>query len=377
MKINPYAALKSTTIDKRTGEPFNPYNFGKSARSGKMKFSASEHVFNGDNELNASNKVEALSKIKAILDGTQDGTFNVRTASSDIYTDSVSPEESESILREAFASGPMSEGFHQVGQALLNPIKEVIDYEGVFRKLLAPRTVKAGEVVRYDKDIFVTGYVIAEDGQTPQSTVGGKYIYPSEFEVSAYPSIELKDIYRAQYDVLQRMQDKARQSIEYQEDKAGATMMLAGGTVSNTISYYATLNLGAFESMRYQIERHRLACHAFVIHRQEISDIVNTVSTQVDPVTRRELIMAGYIGSILNAAILTTAGVNTYEILQPGEAFAVTSPEYLGGMPIRVELISEPTNEYYEGRPRRGWYWWELISQVLVNTDGVSIGQKT
>ena len=104
--------------------------------------------------------------------------------------------------------------------------------------------------------------------------------------------------------------------------------------------------------------------------------MVNTVSAQVDPVTQRELIMAGFIGTILNAQIITTAGTQTFEILQPGQVKAVTAPEYLGGMPIRVELFSEPVNEFMLGKPRQGWFWYELISQVLVNAAGVSVGQR-
>ena len=88
------------------------------------------------------------------------------------------------------------------------------------------------------------------------------------------------------------------------------------------------------------------------------------------------MIRAGYIGTILTAMIITTAGTQTYEILQPGQVRAVTAPEYLGGMPIRVELFSEPVNEYMMGKPRQGWFWYELISQVLVNPAGVAVGQK-
>jgi len=252
----------------------------------------------------------------------------------------------------------------------------VIDYEGLARKVFAPRTVKAGEVVRYDKDVYVQGWVIAEDGQTPQSVVEGKYVYPPEFEVTSYPSLEIKDKYRAQYDILARIQDRARMSIEYQEDLALMNLLQAGANQVNTTTLFATLNLAALESIRYQIERHRLICDKFIIHRQEVSDLVNTVSAQVDPVTQRELIMAGFIGTILNAQIITTAGTQTFEILQPGQVKAVTAPEYLGGMPIRVELFSEPVNEFMLGKPRQGWFWYELISQVLVNAAGVSVGQR-
>jgi hypothetical protein len=375
MKFNPYTKKASggQVVDRKTGADFNPLNIGRT-RTGAMDRSASEKMFNAKNELNASSKSEALDKIKHLLDGMADGTYDVtRTAS--YAGEGVAPQESDAILREAF-SDPSSEGFRQVGQGLLNPIKEVIDYEGLARKVFAPRTVKAGEVVRYDKDVYVQGWVIAEDGQTPQSVVEGKYVYPPEFEVTSYPSLEIKDKYRAQYDILARIQDRARMSIEYQEDLALMNLLQAGANQVNTTTLFATLNLAALESIRYQIERHRLICDKFIIHRQEVSDLVNTVSAQVDPVTQRELIMAGFIGTILNAQIITTAGTQTFEILQPGQVKAVTAPEYLGGMPIRVELFSEPVNEFMLGKPRQGWFWYELISQVLVNAAGVSVGQR-
>lgn len=377
MLNNPYLKTSGVkAVDRRTGDIFNPMSVGTIGRSGKRSESATEKMFNARGELNASNKGEALDKIQAILDGMANGTYdagNVRVAS---QAGDYTVDESEAILREAF-SDPSSEGFRQVGQGLLNPIKEVIDYEGLARKILAPRTVKAGEVVRYDKDVYVQGWVIAEDGQTPQSVVEGKYIYPPEFEVTAYPSIEIKDKYRAQYDILARVQDRARMAIEYQEDLALVALLTAGANQVNTTTLFATLNLAALEAIRYQIERHRLICDKFIIHRQEVSDLINNLVNNVDPVTTRELVMAGYIGSILNALIITTAGTNTYEILQPGEVLATTVPEYLGGMPVRVELFSEPVNEFMSGLPRQGWFWYELISQVLANPAGVSYGQKT
>lgn len=367
--MNPY--LKGKVLDRKTGDEFNPHAFGPKDRSGNRKVSASERLFNSKGELNASDTGEALHMIQGVLDGLHDGSYQVeRQASFDIDAD-----EAGSIVKEAF-SDPNGEGFHQVGQALLNPIKEVIDYEGLARKLWAPRTVKAGEIVRYDKDVFVTAHQIAEDGETPQSVVESTYVYPPEFEITAFPSLEIKDKYRAQFDILSRVQDRARQDIEHKEDLAAVNLLQSGGNAVNTTSFFATLNLAAFEAMRYQVERHRLICDKFVIHRQEVSDLVNQVRTEVDPVTQRELIMAGYIGRILNADIITTAGTNTYEILDPGEVIATTAPEYLGGMPIRVELFSEPVNEFVLGKPRQGWFWYELISMVLINAAGVALGSK-
>lgn len=372
MKINPYAKTAGVrTMDKRTGEEFNPKNFGSVNRSGGRSVSASENLFNSKNELNASTTAEALNKIKDILNMTASGEFDVEKQPIHVEAG----QDTEAIISQAF-SDPSSEGFRRAGQALVNPIKEVIDYESITAKLWTPRSVKAGEVIRYDKDVHVVGYVIADDGQTPQSQVEGKYVYPPEFEVTAYPSIELKDQYRAQYDILARAQDKARQAMEFQLDNAGMNLLQAGGNVVNNTTFFATLNVAAFEAMRYQIERHRLTCNAFVVNRQEISDVVN-INTAVDPVTQRELIMAGYIGYILNAAIITTAGTNTYAVLNPGEVVAVTAPEYLGGWATRVEMTSEPVSEMHEGKPRRGWYWYMLTSLALINPAGVALGSKT
>lgn len=370
MPRNPYLkklAAKAKVVDRKTGEEFNPLNFGSIQRSGKRALSASK-LFDKDGQLNASNKTEAFDKISALINGTADGTYDVMRQAS------YEGPDAEPILREAF-SDPTSEGFRLVGQGLLNPIKEVIDYEGLARKIWAPRTVKAGEVVRYDKDPFVTGWVIAEDGQTPQSVVEGRYVYPPEFEVTTYPSLEIKDKFRAQFDILARAQDRARQAIEYQEDLAAINILQAGGARVNPVTAFAALNLAALEGMRYQIERHRLVCDKFIIHRHEVSDIVNILGPAADPVTQRETLMAGYLGSVLNAMIVTTAGTNTYEILPIGRVVAVTAPEYLGGMPIRVELFSEPVNEFMEGRPRQGWFFYELLGMTLINPAGVAIGR--
>lgn len=367
MKFNPYGGKK--LVDRKTGETFNPADFGPVGMNKDMKRGAGK-LFDESGNLNAWSNQEALRKIAGIIDMSHKGQFDVVEEQTFERT-----AEADAMIRQAF-SDPSGESFARVGQALLNPIKEVIDYEGLARKVLIPRTVKAGEVVRYDKDIFVTAWQIGEDAETAESVVEGSYFYPSEFEVTAYPSIEFKDKHRAQYDILARIQDRSRQGIEHTEDLALVNLLQAAGNAVNNTVFFATLNLAAFESMRYEIERHRLVADKLIIHRQELSDIVNTLSTQVDPVTQRELIMAGYIGSLLNMKIVTTAGTNSFEILEPGEVIAVVDGEYLGGMPVRAELTSEPFTQAVLGKPRQGWFWYELLSMFIGNPAGIALGSK-
>ena len=373
------AAEKVQIRTPKGDEPFNMPSFGGYNKSGSAKVSATEKMFDDQGTLNAGSKVDALQKIAHIINTVADsgekpqigltaGSYGAGSVQSNM---GMSDHELIAALQD-----PTGEGFAIVGQELLNPIKEVIDYEGWIRKILAVRPVKQGEVVRYDKDVFVVAWVIGADGQTPESRVGGRFVYPPEFEITALPTIEIRHIYQAQYDILARTQDRSRQSIEFQEDRAGKELLDRAAQTTNTPVAFATLNLAALEAIRYQVERHRLVLDKFLINRQEVSDLVTVLSQEVDPVTQRELIMAGYIGSILNAMIITSAGTNTFEVVEPGEVYGVTTPEYLGGMPIRVELFSEPVTQFLEGKATRGWFWYELISQVVINPKGVSKGVK-
>jgi hypothetical protein len=116
----------------------------------------------------------------------------------------------------------------------------------------------------------------------------------------------------------------------------------------------------------------------FLINRQELSDIVKTMSSAVDPVTERELLLAGYIGSFLNAMIMTSSGTlaDAQEVVPAGTFYAVAGPEFLGEMAIRVELFSEPFNMFSQMRFVKGFAFGEVIGFVLSNAKAVAKGIK-
>jgi len=357
----------------------NPYKkdfnmpAGKTLKTGTVDLSK-DKVFDKKGELNAYDDKDALRQIEHIMankSAFQQDMSKKIAADSNVF----SQQEVGQAIQEAF-NDPTGEGHAIVGQQLLNPIKEIIDYEGWIRKVLKVRTVGEGEIVRYDKDVHVVGWVVGEDAETPESRVGGRYIYPPEFEVTARPTVLLKDIFQKQYDVLARAQDKARQAIEFSEDNAGINLLRKAASTTNPTTYFANLNLNSLEDLKYQVEKHRLVVDKFLINRREMGDIIKHMSSQVDPVTQREMILAGYVATVLNASIITSAGTGVYEVVNPGEVFACTAPDYLGGMPIRQDLMSEPFSQSVNGKPARGWMYYELISQVIVNPKAVARGEK-
>ena len=100
------------------------------------------------------------------------------------------------------------------------------------------------------------------------------------------------------------------------------------------------------------------------------------MSTAVDPVTERELILAGYIGNILNAQIITAAGTGVEEVVPAGTFYAATGSEYLGEMGVRVELFSEPFNMFSHRRLVKGWAFGEIIGFGIPNARAVARGTK-
>jgi hypothetical protein len=352
---------------------YNPRAFGGWDSLGQAVPSAHNRLFNKAGELNASSKEDALVQIAHLLQNVSGSPVSKQAFSKQAGQSDMDPNERREVLAAAMKD---PEGFTILGQELLLPIKDLVDYEGWARKVYRVRPLAQGELFRIAKDVRSTAWIVGQDGQALESRLFGKYVQPSEFKISAYPTVDIEDIYQMNYDVLDRAQDTARQEIELEEDKRAQALLDVAARTVNTVTTFATLGVGAFEDVRFQVERNRLVVSKFLINRQELSDIIKTMSTQVDPVTERELILAGYIGSFLNAQIVTAAGTGVQEVVPAGTFYAVTDPEYMGEMGVRVELFSEPFNMFALRRSVKGWAFTEIIGFAVVNPRAVAVGQK-
>jgi len=355
---------------------YNPGRFAGNSSTVRAALSDPKNrMFDKSGQINADSNRDALTQIAHLLqNATKSAGFqDFRKSAS--HEDQMTKQARMEILAAAMKD-PTGEGFAIVGQELLLPIKDIIDYEGWARKIYRTRPLAQGELFRIAKDVRATAWVVGQDGQSIESRLYGKYIQPSEFKITSFPTVDIEDIYQMNYDVLDRAQDTARQEIELEEDKRGLALLDRAATTINTTTMFGSLGIAAFEDIRFQVERHRLIVEKFLIARQELSDIVKNMSTAVDPVTERELILAGYIGNILNSQIITTAGTGIEEVVPAGSVYAVTGSEYLGEMGIRVELFSEPFNMYSERRLVKGWAFGEILGFGIPNARAVSKGSK-
>lgn len=351
---------------------FNPQGFDYNKTKAALgKLGKNRRMFDKKGHINAIDNRDALTQIHHLLNEVTKKNAGIS------YHPADEPKMSKEARRDVLAAAMKDdEGFRVVGQELAEPIKAILDYEGFGRKIFRVRNLAQAEIFRIPKDIRSVAYIIMGDGQTPETRLNTKYIFPPEYKITSFPTVDISDIYRLNFDILDRAQDTSRQEIELQEDKAAINLVDIASQAVNTVTTFATLGLAAFEAVRYQVERHRLIVENFLISRAEVSDIVVTMSTAVDPVTERELILAGYIGNILNAQILTAAGQGVEEVIPAGTFYATTGPDYLGEMGIRITLQSEPFNKFGFGETVKGWAHYEEVGYGIPNSRACAKGEK-
>lgn len=373
-KTNLTASSDETMYDPKGA--FNPMGFGGHSDIKAALGSTKNRMFDDNGQINANDKKDALQQVAYLLQNV-----TKKAGAGAFYRESsLAPEDRRKVLAAAMKD-PTGEGFAIVGQELLLPIKDIIDYEGWARKIFRVRPLAQGELFRVAKDVRSTAWTVGQDGQGIESRLYGKYVMPSEFKIVSFPTVDIEDIYQMNFDVLDRAQDTARQEIELEEDKRALSLLDRASTTVNATTIISTLGVAALEDIRYQVERHRLVVEKFLINRRELTDLLKTSvglngSQHVDPVTERELILAGYVGNVLNAQIITAAGTGVEEVVPAGSVYAVTGSEYLGEMGIRVELFSEPYNKYANRELVKGWAFAEIVGFVIPNSRAVAKGMK-
>lgn len=356
---------------------FNPKRFSGYNQSDirQALASKSDRMYDANGEMNAYDRKDALTQAAYLLNHvTRQSPISRMTR----QASAAEKDERRKVLAQAL-NDPTGEGFALVGQELALPIKAIIDYEGFIRKILRVRTLAQGELFRIAKDVRATAYVVGQDGQSIESRAYGTYILPDEAKITSFPEVDLMELYQMNYDVLDRMQDTARQEIELEEDKRGIRLLDRMSQAINSVSTFSTMSLSVLENLRYQVERHRLIVDKFLINRQELSDIQINMSGHVDPVTQREWNLAGYVGRWLGAHFLTAAGTTgtVEEVIPAGTLYAVTSPEYIGEMGIRVELFSEPYNLLPMKQTVKGFGFIEVVGFGGPNSRAVAKAVKS
>jgi hypothetical protein len=327
-------------------------------------------MFNKAGELNASSVKDALQLISKFSSLMQD---NLPSNFSFSGQPDVSEEKRDELISRALLT---NDGKTALAQAMANPIRRNLDYQGIIRRAFVVDPLPQGALPVYDRDIDVTAIVVSSNGAAVESRVFGDRITVPEFEIVSNPTVRIAEVRRRRFNVIDRAVQKARQEVMAQEDSAGFAAINAGAGVTNTPQDVTDTGMLRRDLVRVkaQVEKWDLVVSKFFMNINEYNDILNwaagggTGLGDIDPVTQREILQTGIKAKIWGADILVS------KIVPAGTIYACADPEFVGVMPIRQDIEVMPADE-----PRQlklGWVVSENIGLAVVNTRGVARGSK-
>lgn len=329
-------------------------------------------MFNNRGELNASSVKDAIAQLTryaALMEESQ-------PSNSYLHQSNLNDNERDELISRAMLT---HDGKMALAQAMANPIRRNLDYQGIARRALVVDPLPQGALPVYDRDIDVAAVVISSNGSGQESRVFGDRITVPELEIYSNPTVRISEVKRRRFNVIDRAIQKARQEIMAQEDANVFAAIDSAASVENTVQDVADGGMLKRDlvELKVQVDRWDLVTTKFFMNINEFTDMLNwgsgggqgTNGGEVDPVTQREILQTGLYAHIWGADILVS------KIVPSGTIYACADPEFVGIMPVRQDIEVMPADE-----PRQlklGWVVSEIIGIAIPNPRGCSKGTKT
>jgi hypothetical protein len=318
-------------------------------------------MFNNGGVMNAYTKKDSLEQLLAYaqaLANPEAGKANPEVQPTDA--------EKEALLIKALSN---ERGKIALAQAMANPIRRNLDYQGVGRKALRVDPLPQGALAVYDKDIDVNAIVVSSNGAVPESRIKGDRISVPEFEVVSNPTVRISEVKRRRFNVIDRAQQKARQEIQAQEDANIFAALEFASTLENvavtgTPTTGTVLEKNKLADLYSEVDQWDLITARIFMNIRTFAGFRTFDQTSFDPVTQREVLQTGLFGR------LWTADVIVSKVVPARTIYAVADADFVGPMPIRQDIEVLPADE--PKQLKLGWVVNEIIGIAVANARGVA-----
>lgn len=318
-------------------------------------------MFNAQGDMNAYDRTDAINNLIKYASVLASGQEAVNAPAT---TQKYSDDQREALLQKALST---PSGKIALGQAMANPIRKRLDYQGVGRKALKIDPLPQGALPVYDKDIMVEAVVVSSNGGAIESRIQGDRVQVPEFEIVANPTVRIAEVKRRRFNVIDRAQQKARQMIQAQEDaNIFAALDTASGIENTPVRLSNPITKLDLLSLKKEVDKWDLVTTKYFMHIEQFTDILNWSYDEFDPVTRREILQTGLYGHIWGADIIVS------RVVPKGTIYALADPEFVGVMPIRQDIEVMPADE--PKLLKLGWVVSEILGISIVNPRAVAGG---
>ena len=368
MSTNPYT--KKTVIVSQTGKAVD--QGGSSLhldRNGKVAV-GSGALEDKNGEINAGSKKELLQRIQAMAQASSEGSLQQQ---SDFA-------QKRAELVEAAMADQTGETWRVVGEVLGDEIMETMGRDGFLRKVMMRKDLKKGEIGRLrmrKKDVLA--FYASTDSSTITSQVNQFYLYPDEFYVKAHILIEDRELEQAPGDLLDDKYIDGLEQLMVKEDQVLKSLLDVAAPSYNDVVGFTNFTPTVFAQARTQIQQWGNPCTTAILAIDLFNDILSDpeFSTYFDPVSKRELIMSGSLGSFFGVNLITDGfRYDTLQVLNPGEFYFLSAPNVLGAQTVRKDVTTAPINLYLIGKPERGWYMQKIMGLSVANGRAVVHGVR-
>jgi len=366
MAINPYLKTGSGVGAAQSRKEENLVDQDGNFNPRRAKDS-NERIYDSKGEAQVSSRREALDLATRAYDAAQtpQGQLILTRKTAQERTDRIN-----NMMRSAALAG--TRGARQIiAQELREPIQEFLDYDSWSSKVV--RTRQLGKGVRHfiDRDIRGNAYTMAPNGQSIVTQVSGKHIPCDDFQLASFVEATLSDITHVSWDMVARMQSTAEQELGRERDKRVIQMIDEAAIDVNSLTTFSSVGVALLEALRYQIDRDDHLCDKFLIHRQELSDIVTTMAGTLDPVSQRELHLSGNISNFFGCSFLVSSGLGFKAVVQPGTIYALGAPDTIGEIADR-EMIEREYDLFATKQAAEGIGFVNIISMGIGNPGNIA-----
>ena len=288
-----------------------------------------------------------------------------RTAAS-VEVGNVDPKQKEALFNFLF-TGP--NGLKRVAFAMQAPLKELLDYHGLGRRLLKVDPIPQGEFPIYDKDIKEFASVrVANFGTPPMVETSVKRLTFPTFQLARNARVAYEDIQVRRYAIFDRAKERVAISMAIAEDREVFNILNVASVVGpNAVVHMAAgpfLSRSVFAQAYGVLAGNQLQPAQVVMSPQRYSDLLQYTSDEVDQVTLNATTETGSIGVFMGLQLLVST-----KLPDPNTAYMTTTPDKVGRIPLRKELEVK----VFDNAPKTSFniVGWEVIGFGIHNAYGV------
>jgi hypothetical protein len=262
-------------------------------------------------------------------------------------------------------------GLAKIAATLTNPVRRYLDYVGIVRNFFVVEPIPDGMEIYYDPDIDeFYGTIVGKNGTSVQLILQGERVFVPDWELIVRAKIPWAELHRRKFRILDRARQRLQQALQLSEDLRGFTLWATTTAASGLEVNVATALLPEdLSTAAYYIQRNRLNLYGLVVHPAAIKHARQWTRDHIDEALRIEVRQEGMLGSLWGTQVFVTNIIPVTAAPQTS-AFILTTPQFHGWMPMRVDAAIVPADKPDDARI--GFVAYELLGMHVHNANSVA-----